>query len=233
MEGGRRARPTSGPERLIDSCCYSCNCEGPRARPFIGFSDRGFRLMHKLTFATLAALVALAAPAHAASQITVENIGAVFNESLPLPAEDTPGSGIGFEQYFEFTLPVAEEVTLSVSDSGFGPLKIVGGLLSLNFWTSNAPTSPFQPIGAMIDSAGLIDLPGGQSAELGPDALLAGSYFAEVSGVSGSSPIHLAIDGTVTAVTTPELSTWAMLGLGFGVMGFMGFRRRGARSAFA
>ena len=48
---------------------------------------------------------AFALPAAAATQITVENIGAVFNESLALPAEDTPGSGIGFEQYFEFTLP--------------------------------------------------------------------------------------------------------------------------------
>lgn len=185
--------------------------------------------MHKLTFATLVAVVALAAPAYAANQITVENVGAVFNQSLPLPAEDTPGSSIGFEQFFEFTLPVAEEVTLSVSDSGFANLRIVGGVLSLNFFTSSAPVSPFQPIGAVIDSAGLVDVPGGQSAELGPDTLLAGAYFAEVSGVSGASPIHLAIDGTVTALTTPEPSTWAMLAIGFGVMGFIGFRRRAGR----
>jgi hypothetical protein len=186
--------------------------------------------MHKLTFATLAALVALAAPAYAASQITVENVGAVFNQSLPLPAESTPGSGIGFEQFFEFSLPVSEQVTLSVSDSGFGNLRIVGGVLSLNFFTSSAPTSPFEPIGAMIDSAGLIDVSGGQSAELGPDILLAGNYFAEVSGVSGSSPIHLAIDGTATALTTPEPATWAMMALGFVVMALFGYRsRKGSR----
>jgi len=187
--------------------------------------------MRKLTFVTLAAVVALAAPAYAASQITVENIGAVFNQSLPLPAEDTPGSGIGFEQFFEFTLPVREDVSLSVSDSAFGPLRIVGGELSLNFWTANAPTSPFQPIGATIDSAALVNVPGGQNAELGPDALLAGNYFAEVSGVSGSSPIHLAIDGTVTALATPEPSTWAMLVAGFALLGVFSVRRRGARLA--
>lgn len=191
--------------------------------------------MHKLTFATLAAVVALAAPARAATEITVDNIGSIFNESLALPAQATPGSGIGFEQFFEFTLPVTEIVTLSVSDSAIGAQKIVGGLLSLNNWTSNAGVSPFQPLGSLIESAGLVNVIGGQEATVAPDALHAGSYFAEMSGVSGSSPIHIAIDGTVTAVATPEPATWAMLALGFGVMGFVGLRsRRAARlAAFA
>jgi hypothetical protein len=163
-------------------------------------------------------------PAHAATQITVENIGAVLNESLALPAEDTPGSGIGFEQFFEFTLPVRETVTLSVSDSAIGAERIVGGLLSLNTFTSSAPVSPFQPIGALIESAALADVLGGQEGTVAPDALVAGAYFAEVSGLSGSAPIHIAIDGTVTAVPTPELSTWAMLLIG--VVGLIGFSRR-------
>lgn len=191
--------------------------------------------MHKLTFATLAAVVALAAPARAATEVTVENIGAVFNESLALPAEDTPGSGIGFEQFFEFTLPVTETVTLSVSDSAIGAQRIVGGLLSLNDWTSNAGVSPFQPLGALIESSALANVIGGQEGTVAPDPLHAGSYFAEVSGVSGSSPIHIAIDGTITAVATPEPATWAMLALGFGVLGLIGRRsRRAARlAAFA
>lgn len=183
-----------------------------------------------LTCATLAAVVALALPAHAATEVTVENIGSVFNESLALPAEDTPGSGIGFAQYFEFSVPVREEVTLSVSDSAFGSQKITGGELSLNHWTSTGGVSPFIPIGAFIDGAGLANFPGGQSAEVGPNTIAAGSYFAEVSGTSGTSPIHIAIDGTITAVSTPETSTWAMMALGFGLMGFFGVRRaRGAR----
>ena len=127
--------------------------------------------MHKLTFATLAAVVALAAPARAATEVTVENIGAVFNESLALPAEDTPGSGIGFEQFFEFTLPVTETVTLSVSDSAIGAQRIVGGLLSLNNWTSNAGVSPFQPLGSLIESSALANVIGGQEGTVAPDAL--------------------------------------------------------------
>lgn len=180
--------------------------------------------MNKLVLAA-ALLAATAVPAAAASQITVEDIGAILNQSLALPAESTPGSGIGFEQYFEFTLPTQESVTLSVSDSGIGNLRIVGGVLGLNFFTSEAPTSPFQPIGALIDSASIVNGIGGQEATLEPNILNAGAYFAEVSGVSGSSPIHLAIDGTVTAVATPELSTWAMLLIGSGLMAWVARRK--------
>jgi PEP-CTERM motif len=185
--------------------------------------------MHKLTFATLAAVVALAAPAYAATEITVENIGSIFNESLSLPAEATPGSGIGFQQFFEFTLPVHETVTLSVSDSAIGNQRITGGVISLNTFTSSAPVSPFQPMGSLIEDATLIDFLGGQAATVSPDVLNAGSYFALVEGVSGSSPLHIAIDGTITAVSTPEPSTWAMLVAGFALLGVFGARRRGAR----
>jgi hypothetical protein len=47
-----------------------------------------------------------------------------------------------------------------------------------------------------------------------------------VSGASGASPIHLAIDGTVTAGAVPEASTWAMLATGFGLISMFGLRGR-------
>jgi hypothetical protein len=165
-------------------------------------------------------------PANAATQITVEDIGSVLNESLALPAQDTPGLGIGFEQFFEFTLPTRETVTVSMSDSATGNRLITGGVLSLNDFTSSAPTSPFQPMGALIEASPIVTVIGGQEATVSPDALGAGAYFAELSGVSGGSPIHIAIDGTITAVSTPEPSTWAMMALGFGLLGLVGFRRR-------
>lgn len=180
--------------------------------------------MNKLVLA-VAFFAASALPSAAATQITVENIGAIFNESLALPAEDTPGSGIGFEQYFEFTLPTSETVTVSMSDSGIGNLRVVGGVLSLNDFTSSAPVSPFQPMGALIESATVNDVIGGQEATVSPDALTAGSYFVELSGVSGSLPIHLAVDGTITALATPEPSTWAMLLIGGGFMAWVARKR--------
>jgi hypothetical protein len=54
----------------------------------------------------------------------------------------------------------------------------------------------------------------------------AGFYFVEISGVSGGASLRLVIDGNVTALPVPELSTWAMLGIGFaGIGGYAGYRR--------
>jgi hypothetical protein len=167
-----------------------------------------------------------ATPASSAT-VTVVNVGSILNESLPLPAESTPGLGIAFAQYFEFELPVAEEVTASVSDSGIGAEKIVGGLLSLNNWTTTGPGPLFIPGGLLIDSTGFTNTIGGQTATVGPDDLSAGNYFVEISGKSGASAIKLAIDGTVTAVAiVPEASTWVMAGIGFAFLAFASSRKR-------
>ena len=186
------------------------------------------RASHLFALSVLALPVA---PAHAATEITVENIGSVLNQSLALPAEDTPGSGIGFSEFFEFTLPVKETVTVSVSDSAIGAERITGGTLSLNTFTSSVPVSPFQPLGALIESSAITNVLGGQEATVTPDPLVAGAYFAEVSGISGSSPIHIAIDGTVTATAAvPEASTWAMLLVGFGGLAFGAMTRKRMRA---
>jgi hypothetical protein len=188
--------------------------------------------MRTSAFFALSVLCLSVAPACAATQITVEDIGSVLNQSLALPAQDTPGSGIAFQQFFEFSLPVEENVTVSMSDSATGAELITGGVLSLNDFTSSAPVSPFQPIGALIESSALNNVLGGQEATVTPDALGAGAYFVELAGVSGSAPIHIAIDGTITAVSTPELSTWAMVAIGF--VALIGFSRRAKRTgAFA
>jgi hypothetical protein len=186
--------------------------------------------MKALAFAAIFALAAGAAPANAAIQINVEDIGSILNQSLALPAQDTPGSGIGFEQFFEFTLPTRETVTVSMSDSATGSGRIVGGVLSLNDWTSTAGVSPFQPLGALIESSALVNVIGGQEATVAPDVLNKGAYFAEFAGTSGGAPIHIAVDGTVTALATPEPSTWVMIGVGFALMAWVGGKRaKGAR----
>jgi hypothetical protein len=192
----------------------------------------GVNIMNKWLLGAAFLVAVGASPASAAIQVNVENVGSILNESLALPAEDTPGSSIGFAQYFEFSLPVSEVVTMSVSDSGLGNEKIVGGVFSVNFDTTTGPGPLFIPSGALIDSAALSNFVGGQEAVVGPNTLAAGNYFAEVSGISGASALHLAIDGTVTATTvvgavaTPEPSTWAMFGIGVGFLAFVGRKRK-------
>jgi hypothetical protein len=182
-------------------------------------------------FLTAALLALCANPARAVTDITVANVGSIFNESVALPAENTPGLGGAFEQFFEFTLPVGETVTVSMSDSATGAQLITGGLLSLNDWTSTGATPPFVPAGALIESSPLVNVIGGQEATVTPDVLGPGAYFVELSGSSGLSPIRIAVDGTATA-TVPETSTWAMLAAGFVLMAALGWKRRPARFAF-
>ena len=185
--------------------------------------------MNRLLLAA-AVFAATAVPAAAATQISVEDIGSILNESLALPAEDAPGSSIGFQEFFTFTLPTTETVTASVSDSGIGTEAIVGGVLSLNTQTSVGGGPLFIPAGALISSSPFVNSAGGQDATTGPDILGAGTFFVEIAGTSGPSPIHLAIDGTVTANTAvPEASTWAMLLIGAGFMAWGAATRRKVR----
>lgn len=185
----------------------------------------------KTLIAASALALAAATPARAAI-VTVANVGSILNESLSLPAQKTPGLGAAFEYFFEFSLPVGETVTLSMTDSATGAQRITGGLIELNHWTSSSPLPPHAPLGGLIESAPIIDFIGGQGATVTPDALKAGAYFAEVSGISGGSPLRIAVDSTITA-TVPELSTWAMMIIGFGLLAWGGRRRVANLRSFA
>jgi hypothetical protein len=197
--------------------------------------------MKRLLLISLLATTGLAnaglAPAFAAT-VTVDNVGPILNQSDSLPAESTPGRGVTFAQFFEFSLPTTELVTVSMSDSGIGNLAVVDGFLSINNHTSTGPAPLFIPAGSLIESSPINNVVGGQEATVAPDILRAGNYFAEINGTSGSSRIRLAIDGTATAIqaTIPEPSTWAMLLTGFGLISLAAFYRRrsaaGQRSIF-
>jgi hypothetical protein len=182
--------------------------------------------MNRLLLAS-AAFLALSSPSWAVTQITVTDLGSIFNDSISFPSEHTPGNNGQFEDFFEFTLPVAEVVTLSMSDSGQGNQKIVGGILSLSTWTGTGATSPFIPTGVLIDSSPITNFNGGQSATTGPDEEAAGKYFALIEGKSGAAALKIAIDGNATAVLgAPETSTWTMMFLGFAGLAYAGMRSK-------
>ena len=60
----------------------------------------------------------LCSSASAATVVVVDNLGSILDASVSFPSTKTPGSGKLFADYFEFTLPVGEFVSASVSLSG-------------------------------------------------------------------------------------------------------------------
>ena len=176
----------------------------------------------------------LCSPAAQATTITVQNLGLILNDSVSFPNTKTPGSGQTFEDFFEFTLPTAEYITASMSISGPVADQIPSGKgqLSLYTWTSTSSASPFIPMGSLIEQA-TVSAPslGGQTAVVGSftpfgDYEQAGTYFVEVSGMSGLGSLKLAVDGNVTTLAVPEPSTWAMFGIGFVGLAAVGLTRR-------
>jgi hypothetical protein len=91
--------------------------------------------------------------------------------------------------------------------------------------------SPFT--GTLVNSAPLTFSGAAYSASFS-DTLGPGTYYAEITGTV-NVPL-LGVGGTVTtlAAVVPELSTWAMLGIGFAAIGLAGLTRRrtGSRYAF-
>ncbi|HEY1864124.1 MAG TPA: PEP-CTERM sorting domain-containing protein [Roseiarcus sp.] len=159
---------------------------------------------------------------------------------MSFPNTKTPGAGQTFEDFFEFTLPTAEYISASMSISGpvVDQIPAGKGELSLYTWTSTSGSSPFIPLGTLIEQATVSNpSSGGQTAVVGTftpfgDYEQAGTYFVEVAGMSGSGTLRLAIDGNVTTLAVPEPSTWAMFGIGFVGLAALGLnRRRGSRES--
>lgn len=182
--------------------------------------------------AALAAVVT-AAPV-GATTLTVHDLGTVMNDSVNFTPVNT-SAGMNTD-IFEFELPTTQFVSASLSISGPVSDQLTG-TFNLNDWTSTGTVAPFVPMGALIESASITPHAGGETAVVGTftpmgDLLAAGNYFVEVEGnVPVGATLSLDVDGNVTGVAAvPEPSTWAMMAIGFGLLGFAG-RRRVARYA--
>jgi hypothetical protein len=91
--------------------------------------------------------------------------------------------------------------------------------------------------GGVLTEATISPSAGGQNAVVGTfsslgDLAPAGSYFIEITGLSAGG-FRLAIDGNVAAISdpnpvgaapVPEISTWAMIAVGFACVAFLGWR---------
>jgi hypothetical protein len=117
------------------------------------------------------------------------------------------------------------DAALSATIAVLTPASYTPGTLSL------FEGSPFT--GTLVGSAPLTFSGSAYNASFS-DKLGAGTYYAEITGTVNVP--ELGVGGTVTtlAAVVPELSTWAMLGIGFAGIGLAGLTRRrtGSRYAF-
>jgi hypothetical protein len=77
--------------------------------------------------------------------------------------------------------------------------------------------------GALIEADSTSIIGTSVFTQLDPFKAHAGQYYVEFSGASRAP---LAIGGSIAVAGVPEMSTWAMLGLGFASLGFAGTRKR-------
>lgn len=186
------------------------------------------------TAVLLLALLDSTTPA-TANTVIVKSLGSILENSVSLPSTSLPGSGGTFTYYYEFTIPKSEFISASMSISGpeANQIPMNEGSFVLANWTSTGSSSPFIPSGSTVKSETIsAPAPGGQGAFLGllgslgnGDLEPAGNYFIEIAGTSAGGNFQLAVDGNVTA-TAPELSTWAMLIIGFAGLGLAGYDKR-------
>jgi hypothetical protein len=115
------------------------------------------------------------------------------------------------------------DTAVSATIAVLRPTSFTPGLLEL------FSGSPFT--GTLLDSAPLTFSGSAYTASFS-DTLGPGTYYAEITG--NVNVTRLGVGGTVTTLAVPELSTWAMLGIGFAGIGLAGLTRRrtGPRYAF-
>lgn len=123
-----------------------------------------------------------------------------------------------FTNYYTFTLSSTEYISALDTITPLPSTTFTSGVLDLY---SGTPTT-----GTLLDSAPLTGAP--PNATLTTD-LSAGSYYYKVAVVAKGELVNV-----LAVAPIPELQTWAMLGLGFAALGFVGFaKRKTERDAFA
>jgi PEP-CTERM motif len=116
-----------------------------------------------------------------------------------------------------FDLTVSADTSLSATIAVANRFQFTPGALSLFEGT------PFT--GTLLDTAPLTFGGSAYTASFS-DVLSPGTYYEEITG--NINVRTLGVGGTVTTSVVPEPSTWAMMLLGFGGLGYAGLRSRKA-----
>ena len=142
-------------------------------------------------------------------------------------------------------------ITLTASDTGFAPpIVAINNSASLTFNSNvGAPDSVLTFFADRLDGQGAPGTPGTLLESVAGHAVTDPDSFSgsRITAFDATSPfsmteqavLALRADGSVTGfnqsmetTAIPESSTWAMFGIGIGMVAWLGRRRRGARFAF-
>ena len=142
-------------------------------------------------------------------------------------------------------------ITLTASDTGFAPpIVAINNSASLTFNSNvGAPNSTLTFFADKLDGQGAPGTPGtllesvSGHAVTDPDSF-SGSLISPFAAdapfsMTESAALVLRADGSITGfnqsmetTAIPEPSTWALMGVGFGLMAWLGHKRRSVRFAF-
>ena len=137
--------------------------------------------------------------------------------SFYLTGPTLPASG-GFDDEYAFTLTTSGNIYASVTVAGPTDSQPTGSWRLYEVGSAAPLASDPLVVSSNGGSVGATFAPVLGSASA--------SYYVEISGTSNGA---LSVGGSVstfTASAVPELSTWAMLGLGFAGLGLVGGRKR-------
>ena len=174
---------------------------------------RNFAILLAASAATMVAAPAFAAP-------IVTGLGAIVvppTQTLsPSVTFATSGDNSGL---YEFT--VSQNNTLVNASFINSPIGGTGEFTfsSVNLYSGTGTTGSVLETGTVNNNAGF-DL-----ASISPFSLNIGSYTIGYQGTVSGAPASVGSSFTFAAGAVPEASTWAMMMVGFGMMGF-GLRRR-------
>ena len=165
------------------------------------------------------AATVVAAPAFAAPIVT--GLGAIVvpptQSFSPGVIFSTAGSNDG---YYTFTTTQASTVVSSSFTNAANGNTGLFSFTTVGLYSGATPTAA-----TLLESGTTGTTAGFQFAALNPYTLAAGTYVVAYNGTVTGAPAGVGSNFTFSAGAVPEASTWAMMMIGFGMMGF-GLRRR-------
>ena len=155
-----------------------------------------------------------------ASAAIVDNLGVNPTSATGRFAQDIPVTG-AFDDQITFQLVGGPEFLTIASVTNVFPN--LSDFIA-NFTGEVVAGTPSAPTGIVIGPVAATDNCGPDCQGFAGSALLdPGSYFLDISGIAGGTSGY---GGDLAVAAVPEVSTWAMMLLGFIGVGFFAYRKR-------